>query len=138
VMVLLLVALAGQSFRGNAVVNVQRSPVTVKNAELDDAFYHCVDVQAHSLISSGEPVLLVGSFGDWVTLIKAIGSWTAVAPSRSDAKLIVSLRDHVTGRPACLGTVVVAVPADSRSTTAVEFGTGASVPGNGPPPAPPL
>lgn len=137
-MAFLLVALTGQAFRGNAVVNIQRSPVTIKDAELDDAFYRCINVQAHSLVSSGEPVFLIAGFGNWVTLIKAVGSWMTIAPSRSDAKFIVSVRSHVTDRPACLGTAVVAIPAHARNATAVEFGTGASVPGVGPPPAPPL
>lgn len=136
-MVVLLVALTGQAVRGNAVVNVQRSPVTIRNAELDDAYYRCLSVQAHSLVSPGEPVYLIAGFGNWVTLVKATGGWMTIAPSLSEARLIVSVREDVTTRPACLGTVVVASPATGAHPP-VEFGTGASVPGHGPPPAPPL
>lgn len=133
-----LVALGVQASRGNAVVGVQRHPRTVRDAALDDAFYRCIDVQAHSLVRPGEPVFLVGGdFPDWITLVKGVGSWVTVAPSLSSSRAILSLRDGVNGRPSCLGTAVVAEPTGSGAG-GIRFGTGADVAGTGPPPAPPL
>lgn len=132
-----LAALVVQAGRGNVVVAVQLRPTTKHDAALDDAFYRCLDIQARSLVSPGEPVYFgADSLADWVTLTKGVGSWVTIASSPESAKADLSLRDDVTGRPACLGTVVVAKSAGSHGT--VRVGHGASVPGHGPPPAPPL
>jgi hypothetical protein len=131
--------LAVQAYRGNRTVDVQRSASTIHSAQLDDAFYHCLDVQTHSLVSPAQPVILDESnFGDFITLLKAVGSWIRVAdpPSTSVARL--SLRDNVDGPGACLGTVVVARYSKGSPGATVRIGSGDSVPGHGPPPAPPL
>ncbi len=135
---LTLTALGIQAARGNAIVDVQLQAKTRHDAALDDAFYRCIDVQARSLVSPHEPVYLIGTLGDWVTLTKGVGSWIDIAPSLASAQAIVGLRDNVTGRPACLGTVVVDRPTHPQDGTTIRFGSGASVPGTGPPPAPPL
>jgi len=132
-----LAALVVQAGRGNAVVAVQLQSTTKRDAALDDAFYRCLGIQARSVSSPGEPVYLAAdNFADWVTLAKGIGSWVTIASSPESAKADLSLRDDVTGRPACLGTVVVARSVGPHGT--VRVGRGASVPGHGPPPAPPL
>ncbi len=139
-----VLALGVQAARGNSVVDVQSQSTTRHNAALDDAFYRCLDVQARSLVSPDEPVLLstdlanLTAFADLVTLIKAIGSWIDLAPARAQAKAVLSLRDGVTDRPACLDTVVVAAVPGPGGRTTVLIGHGASVPGHGPPPPPPL
>lgn len=136
-----LTGLVVQATRGNGVVGVQLRSSTRHAAAVDNAFYRCLSVQAGSLVGPDEPVLLgegVAQFADWVTLTKGVVSWIDVAPDRSSARFLLSLRDGVTGRPACLGTVVVARPAQPSEGRAVRVGTGASVPGQGPPPAPPL
>lgn len=94
---LALAALGVQAARGSAVVGVQLQASTRHDAALDDAFYRCIDVQARNLVSPDEPVYLIGTLGDWVTLIKGVGSWIDVAPSLASAKAIVGLRDNVTG-----------------------------------------
>jgi hypothetical protein len=133
-----IATLAGQAFRGNRTVGVQRTALVEHNAALDDAFYHCIDVQARSLVSPGQPVDLVDNLGDLVTLLKGVGSWVTVADPPSSAVAQLSLRDGVPGNGACLGTVVVArFPGPGHSFTE-RVGTGANVPGTGPPPAPPL
>jgi hypothetical protein len=135
--VVVLAALVVQAGRGNAVVAVQLQATTKHNAVIDDAFYRCLDIQARSLVSPGEPVYFgPDNLSDWVTLTKGIGSWVTIASSPASAKADLSLRDDVTGRPACLGTVVVARTVGSHGV--VRVGHGASVPGQGPPPAPPL
>jgi hypothetical protein len=133
-----VVGLTGQAVRGNRTVGFQRTAVVERDAALDDAFYHCLDVQARSLIRPGEPVELRDDLADLVTLIKAVGSWVTIADPASSAVAQLSLRDDVTGKGACLGTVVVArFPGPGHSFTE-RVGTGASVAGMGPPPAPPL
>jgi hypothetical protein len=112
----------------------------VHDAAVDNAFYRCLDVQTRSLVSPGEPVWLVGeSFGDLVTLIKGVGSWVTIADRLSSAQATVGLRDNVAGGQTCLGTVVVATnTTPHHQGDGVRIGSGASVPGVGPPPAPPL
>jgi hypothetical protein len=133
-----VVALTGQAVRGNRTVGVQRTAVVERDAALDDAFYHCLDVQARSLVRPGEPLELRDDLAHLVTLIKAVGSWVTIADPASSAVAQLSLRDGVKGNGACLGTVVVArFPGPGHSFTE-RVGTGASVPGTGPPPAPPL
>ncbi len=137
VCLVVLAALVVQAGRGNAVVAVQQQATTKHDAALDDAFYRCLDIQARSLVSPGEPVYFeADNLSDWVTLTKGIGSWATIASSPASARADLSLRNNVTGRPACLGTVVVA--RSVRSPGTVRVGHGASVPGHGPPPAPPL
>jgi hypothetical protein len=138
-----IVALAGlgvQAVRGNDTVSSQHQAVIMHDAAVDNAFYRCLDVQTRSLVSPGEPVWLVaGSFGDLVTLIKAVGSWVTIADRLSSAQATVGLRDNVAGGQTCLGTVVVAKNTNPHhGGDGVRVGSGASVPGSGPPPAPPL
>ncbi len=133
-----LVGLGVQAVRGNRTVGVQRQAMTIHNAKLDDSFYRCIDVQARSLVSPSQPVVITGSLGDLVTLIKGVGSWVTIANPFSSATARLSLRDNVAGRHACLGTVVVATYPKPGHRSVVRVGSGASVPGQGPPPAPPL
>ncbi len=133
-----LVGLAVQATRGNGVVGVQRDAATIHGAALDNAFYHCVDVQVRSLVAPGDPVLLGGNLSDLITLMKSSGSWITVADPPSSATATVKLRDDVTGPGACLGTVVVATYLHPHDGIVLRTGTGASLPGSGPPPAPPL
>jgi hypothetical protein len=132
-----------QAVRGNDIVNVQRDARTIRDATLDDAFYHCIDVQTHSLVSPGEPVSFTGmdtlsNLGSVVTLLKASGDWLTFADPPSAARVGLTLRNDVSGRGACLGTVVVATDARSHHPADLRTGSGSSVPGHGPPPAPPL
>jgi hypothetical protein len=136
--VVAVVALTGQAVRGNRTVGLQRTAVVERDAALDNAFYHCLDVQARSLVRPGEPVELSNDLADLVTLIKAVGSWVTVADPPSSAVAQLSLRNGLTGKGACLGTVVVARISGPGHSFIEHVGTGASVPGNGPPPAPPL
>jgi hypothetical protein len=133
------VGLAVQAYRGNSTVAVQLQPKAVRDAALDDSFYRCLDVQARSLVSPGQPVLLdPNNLPDYITLLKGVGSWVRIAdpPSRAVARL--SLRDNVHGSGACLGTQVIARYPGPHHRVTVRVGTGASVAGHGPPPAPPL
>ncbi len=139
----MVAASVGQAVRGNAAVEAQRSPAAVHDAALDDAFYDCLSTQARSLVRPGEPVFLEASrsdlagFADWVTLMKAIGSWVTFSDTPSGARVRVSVVDHVQARPACLGTAVVARSV-RQGKPVVRHGSGADVPGSGPPPAPQL
>ena len=138
VVVVALVALVGQAVRGDRIVGVQLAPLAVHDAALDDAFYNCIDVQAHSLVRPGQTVTIsTDNLADVVTMIKGFGSWVTGADPASDAQVVLTLRDNVPGPGTCLGTQVVATTVGPHGTT-VRVGTGAQVPGQGPPPAPPL
>lgn len=136
--VVAVLGMSVQAVRGNRTVSVQRSALTIHDAALDDAFYHCIDVQTRSLIAPGEPVLLRDDLGDLVTLLKGVGSWVTIANPPSTAVARISLRNNVAGQRACLGTVVVATYAKPQDGVRVRVGSGSSVAGKGPPPAPPL
>jgi hypothetical protein len=134
-----LVALGGQAVRGARTVDVQLAPRTVHDAAVDDAFYACIDTQAHSLVRAGQTVTLGGTdLADVVTMIKGFGSWVTVADPASTADVTLTLHDGTAGPGTCLGTTVVATTRGPDGRTVVRVGTGAQVPGQGPPPAPPL
>ena len=76
--------------------------------------------------------------GDLVTLLKGDGSWVTIANPPSTAVARISLRNNVAGDGTCLGTVVVATYAKPHDGVSVRVGSGSSVAGKGPPPAPPL
>ncbi len=139
VVVVALVTLVGQAVRGNRTVGVQLAAHAVHDARVDDAFYRCIDVQAHSLVAPGRTVTLsTHNLADLVTMIKGFGSWVTVADSASRADVVLTLRDDVPGPGTCLGTLVVASYPGPGGHATVRVGTGAQVPGHGPPPAPPL
>ncbi len=48
-----LVALVGQAVRGTRTVDAQLAARAVHDASVDDAFYACIDTQAHSLVRPG-------------------------------------------------------------------------------------
>jgi hypothetical protein len=139
VLLLAVIGMTVQAYRGNSTVAVQRNAKTVHDAALDNAFYRCLDVQARSLVSPGQPVLIDPSnLADFITLLKGVGSWVRVADPPSSAVALLSLRDHVQGGGACLGTQVIARFPGPHHQVTVRVGSGDSVPGNGPAPAPPL
>jgi len=134
-----LVALAGQAVRGNRTVDAQLSARAVHDASVDDAFYACLDTQAHSLVRPGQSVALGGdNLADVVTMIKGFGSWITVADPASGADVVLTLHDGAAAPGTCLGTRVVGTSRGPGGRTTVRLGTGASVAGQGPPPAPPL
>ena len=134
-----LVALAGQAVRGARTVDVQLAHRAVHDAALDDAFYACLDTQAHSVVHPGATVALGGTnLADVVTMVKAFGSWVTVADPASSADVVLTLRDRPGGPGTCLGQTVVATTRGPGGRTVVHVGRGAQVPGQGPPPAPPL
>jgi hypothetical protein len=134
-----LVTLAGQAVRGNRTVDAQLAAGTVHDATLDDAFYACIDTQAHSLVHPGQTVTLSpGNLADVVTMIKGFGAWVTVADPASAADVVLALHDGPGAPGTCLGTTVVATYRGPDGRTTVRVGSGAQVAGQGPPPAPPL
>ena len=134
-----LIGLAGQAVRGNRTVDAQLSARAEHDASVDDAFYACIDTQARSLVRPGQTVALGGdNLADVVTMIKGFGSWVTVADPASRADVVLTLHDGAAGPGTCLGTRVVGTWRGPGGRTMVRLGTGASVAGQGPPPAPPL
>lgn len=139
VAIVALVALVGQAVRANRTVDVQLSMHAVHDARVDNAFYACLDTQAHSLVRPGQTVTLgTDNLADVVTMIKGFGSWVTVADPASRANVVLALHDGTAGPGTCLGTTVVATYRASDGRTTTRVGTGAQVAGQGPPPAPPL
>lgn len=139
VAVVALVALVGQAVRGERTVGAQLSAPAVHDAAVDDAFYRCLDIQAHSLVRPGQTVALrTDNLADVVTMIKGFGAWVTVADPASSADVVLTLRNGPAAPGTCLGTRVVATTTGPGGVRVVRLGTGAGVPGQGPPPAPPL
>ena len=139
VAVVALVALVGQALRGERTVGVQLSAPAVHAAAVDDAFYRCIDIQAHSLVRPGQSVTLrTDNLADVVTMLKGFGSWVTVADPASRADVVLTLRDGPAGPGTCLGTRVVGTSTGPGGARVVRLGTGAELAGQGPPPAPPL
>ena len=134
-----LACVLGQAVRGTTVVNHQRSARVVADARLDDAYYSCLDIQARSLITPSTSVRYRpgASLGEAVILNKVVGSWITLSPARHEPAGFLGLR-HADGPGACLGDVVTLRTRGSDGTWIVRIGHGATVPGQGPPPAPPL
>lgn len=135
--VVCMTALVVTAAHGGQKVRDLRGRAAVANARLDDAYYHCVDVQARSVVSPGQPLELgAPNFGALITLLKAVGSWVTFTDHPSASTLVLSL-DNVSGPGSCLGTLVVARERLPDGRTKVLVGSGASVPGKGPPPLSP-
>ena len=133
-----IVGLGAQAVSGARTVNAQRQAATVRNATIDDAYYQCLDIQARSLISPNQSVAIdTANLGDFISLLKSIGSWATFADASSTADVRLSLRT-ISGSGGCRGSVVVANFAVPVHGVTQQVGTGASMPGHGPPPAPPL
>ena len=139
IVVVSLVALVGQAVRGSRTVDAQLATHAVQDATVDDAFYACIDTQAHSLVGPGQTVALGGdNLADVVTMLKGFGAWVTVADPASGADVVLTLHDGPGAPGTCLGTRVVATYRGPDGRTTVRLGTGAQVAGQGPPPAPPL
>jgi len=139
VVVVSLVALVGQAVRGSRTVDAQLAARAVRDATIDDAFYACIDTQAHSLVGPGQTVALGGdNLADVVTMLKGFGAWVTVADPASGADIVLTLHDGPGAPGTCLGTRVIGTYRGPDGRTTVRLGTGAQVAGQGPPPAPPL
>jgi hypothetical protein len=106
---------------------------SVATARLDDAYYHCLAVEAHSLARPGETVdVLNNDTAAGVTLGKAVAPWAALTTNAAKAGVLLTLFPWH-GDNSCLGSIVVA----RYPSGAVRLGTGQTLEG-GPPPQPPL
>lgn len=140
VLVVAVVGLAVGAVHGARKVEAQRNAAASSQAAEDDAYYHCVDVQTKSLVGANQPVYLkfsVQNFGNYVTFVKAVGSWVHLVAHPGPGVVSLSLVNRP-GPDACLGTQVVAQVPLRGGGSVERSGTGASLPGAGPPPAPPL
>ena len=93
VVVAAVVGLGAQAVSGAHTVNAQRQPTTVRNATIDDEYYQCLDIQARSLISPNQSVAIyTPNLADFISLLKAIGSWVTFADRSTSADVRLSLR----------------------------------------------
>ncbi|HVB91058.1 MAG TPA: hypothetical protein VND70_03060 [Acidimicrobiales bacterium] len=85
------------------------SPVAVRADAQSDAYYACLDAQAHSLVGPHDVVYLGEATLDrWVTVIKAVGGWADMTVHRSRATVAIVLV-HATGGPSCAGDVFLSI-----------------------------
>ena len=133
------VGLLGQVVRSDRVVAAQRSSAVMHDAHLDDSYYRCLETQARSLISEATPVRYRrgATLGEAVLLNKVAASWVTVSPPGAEPSGWLGIRRSSTG-PSCLGDVVTLRTRNADGRWIVRLGSGASVPGHGPPPDPPL
>ena len=133
------VALVGQAARATGVIAHQRSAPVVADARLDDAYYACIATQAHSLISPSTPVRYRPDVGivAVVVLNKAVAPWMRLSPAGTEPAGWLGLR-RTSGPHGCLGDQVTLSTRGADGRWVVRGGHGAHIPGQGPPPAPPL
>ena len=73
-------------------------------ARANNAYFACLEVQAHSLIVPGDVVyLLRPTLAQWVTMTKVIGGWADVTLNLGAANTAARL-EHVRGPGTCDGT----------------------------------
>jgi hypothetical protein len=130
------VALVFGAADGNATVASFAGSAQHAAADLDDAYYRCLDVQVHSLVPPDQPVTF-DRHSNVADLLRAAGSWLRAAPP-SDAsvpELSLAVR---TGPGSCHGFVVESRSPGPAGTREVRVGSGASLAGQGPLPRPTL
>jgi hypothetical protein len=136
VMVVGTIALIFGAARGNSSVTSLTSPAQVSESRLQNAYYRCLDVQTHSLVSVRQPVTM-SHWWESLDVLRAAGIWLkAASPSNTS---VPQLRTISTRSPAsCHGTVVEGRFQERGGKVRERVGTGASVPGEGPLPRPQL
>ncbi len=104
----------------------------VSSARLDIAYYDCLTTQSSSLVRPGKVVdVSTANPGSWATLSKVVAPRDVLTTDRRIAVAVLTLERRPGG---CLGSAVVA----HYPNGTVRQGTGASLSGQGPPPAQPL
>jgi hypothetical protein len=132
-----MAALLFGAARGNSTVASLTSTSQMAATNVDNAYYHCLDIQTQSLVMPGQAVV-VAYQGNVADLLRAAGSWLRAAPA--DDRNAPSLRIvERSGPGTCHGSVIEGVFSNGRGGGhVVRIGTGASVPGAGPLPRPQL
>jgi len=137
VVVASLVALAIGAAHGVRDTDGANGRSETQVARANDAFYQCVSIQAHHLVSTSRPVVVTpANIANYVLLLQAVGGWATLAPVDSRAAVHLSLEPSTAGQT-CRGLVVVASRRMADGTTRTRRGWGATASGSGPPPAVP-
>lgn len=131
----LLVVAAGLAALGVGAVHGARSIAdgsTGRQAarwQLDADYWHCLTVQAHSVVRPAEPVWFdITTLDDLVILTRVLGPWATVVGRPGRARAYVTLRPA--GHDGCLGLRVVALlPGPGGPGSIVKVGSGATLPG---------
>jgi hypothetical protein len=131
-----VLALVFGARQGDSAVATLGSPAQRSLARVENDYYRCLDVQTRSLVAPGQPVS-VAQQGNVADLLRAIGSWITAAPPRDHQAPQLALVSR-TGPGTCHGSVVVARFPGRDGRPVERVGSGASQPGQGPLPRPPL
>jgi hypothetical protein len=137
--VVALVALALVSLRSIHAINDRSSSAQARQWERDSAFWNCLTIQAHSLVTPGERVQINrAGLPTRVMLEKVVGGWTILVTKTEEASAVLQL-ENGHARDSCLGSVVVEyAPGSNLHGRPEKVGSGASDPGTGSLPATPL
>lgn len=126
-----LVGLVGGAVHANGVASTESGPVQIQATRLDQAVYHCIDVQVHSLIKPDQPAKLVATFADAGLFLQATeGTITVVQTTKRRLPEIIVTTEARSD--SCHGIIVEARIPVSRGRTVLRRGSGASVSGTGP------
>jgi hypothetical protein len=85
------------------------SQVAIREADQSNAYYSCLEAEAHSLVQPDDVVYLADpNLARWVTVTKAVGGWADLTLHRSQATVALLLQ-HPSHGPTCAGNVLVSI-----------------------------
>jgi len=96
---------------------------------LDNEYWTCLDIQAHSLVRPGQRVCMdTTNLGVLVTLVRVFGPWATLVSSSGQSQIEVTVEASNSG---CMGSLIVGLFKRPNGTgTFLRKGSGASIPGN--------
>lgn len=106
---LALGALGSTAFHATTTQTQLTSAHNVAAAQRSDAYYACLDTQAHMLIRPHDVVYLADpNLSRWVTFTKVVGGWADLTLHRDRASVAIGL-EHIRGGGTCDGDVLVSL-----------------------------
>jgi hypothetical protein len=85
------------------------SHTDIRQADESNAYYSCLEAEAHSLVRPDDVVYLAEpDLARWVTVTKAVGGWADLTLHRSQATVALLL-EHTSKGPTCAGDVLLSI-----------------------------
>jgi len=108
VLVVALIGLGGGALHGEHAESQLTAAHFTRSAERSNAYFACLDTQAHSLLHPHDVVYLSDpTLGSWVTLTKVIGGWARETLNVRQSNVGLALVSESNG-PTCEGQALVA------------------------------
>jgi hypothetical protein len=106
---LALAGLAATALHAARTETALPTAALVRSAGQSDAYFDCLDRQAHSLVTSKDVVYLPNpGLENWVTLTKVIGGWVRLT-LRPHASTVALALSHGSGSGTCAGDFLVTI-----------------------------